>query len=45
MVLAVVSPNSALSGMRAAASNIANRQTEGFEHHGIVQTASPDGGV
>lgn len=52
MALTGVSSNSSLSGMQAAAqrmqaaaSNTANRQTEGFERRGVVQTASPDGGV
>lgn len=52
MALTGVSFNSALSGMQAAAqrmqaaaSNTANRQTEGFERRGVVQTAAPDGGV
>ena len=52
MALTGVSSNSSLSGMRAAAqrmqaaaSNTANRQTDGFERRGVVQTATPDGGV
>ena len=52
MALTGVSSNSSLSGMQAAAqrmqaaaSNTANRQTEGFDRRGVVQSASPDGGV
>ncbi|WP_449447651.1 hypothetical protein [Thermomonas brevis] len=52
MALTGISSNSSLSGMQAAAqrmqaaaSNTANRQTEGFDRRGVVQSASPDGGV
>jgi flagellar hook-associated protein FlgK len=52
MALPGISPNSSLSGMQAAAqriqaaaSNTANRQTDGFDRRGVVQSASPDGGV
>ena len=52
MALTGVSSNSSLSGMhaaaqrmQAAASNTANRQTDGFDRRGVVQSASPDGGV
>jgi flagellar basal body rod protein FlgC len=52
MALTGISSNSSLSGMQAAAqrmqaaaSNSANRQTEGFDRRGVVQSASPDGGV
>lgn len=52
MALTGISSNSSLSGMQAAAlrlsaaaSNTANRQTDGFQRRDVVQTASPDGGV
>ncbi|WP_330946941.1 hypothetical protein [Thermomonas sp. LB-4] len=52
MALSGVSSNIAASGMQAAAqrmqaaaSNTANRQTEGFDRLGVVQSASPEGGV
>ena len=52
MALTGVSSNSSLSGMQAAAqrmqaaaSNTANRQTDGVERRGVVQTATPGGGV
>lgn len=52
MTISGVSSNTAASGMhvttqrmQATASNIANRETAGFQRLGVVQSETPEGGV